>query len=542
MQNNSNELVTNNFYKPSEILGILRNHLATGQVNQRVVCLRGIYFKGTYINQYFHTATDRLVDESTSDELSISMPLNIREGLENGNVLTVHGILDRSITNKGLIQIILKVTEVEMIKEVAVSEDEIKRTELRRIKSEKGFKNVDNILESLLYQDKRPQVALVYAETSITNEDFEKGVQAARTHIDFKEHRVSFAKTKTFSQTLRQLDAMNYDVIAIIRGGGAGLEALDEVELLETLVNINTAWMYGAGHEGEKLFILNIADKAIAIPHALGTYFRDITDGVVEKRNNSRAALVKEVEGQFKKQIEDSNKKNQELTKHLEALQKQNKEQTEESSKQIAALTKAQQEAQLQSKVQIEALQKQNKEQSEESSKQIASLSKAQKEAQEQLKLQTEALKKANEEAQKLVKTQTESIQKANEEAQKQLKVQIETANKQNKELHENLAKITKQYEETQKQNKLNSDSMQKQLTGLQEDLKKSNENNLIQTKNFGENIAKVTAQNSQLSKELAAANNKVNALTNNNSGKVPGWIVIVLIIVLICCVIGLLI
>ena len=269
------------------------------------------------------------------------MPLNLRDDLENGNVITVHGVLDRSITNKGLIQIVLKVTEVEKIKELAVSEDEIKRTELRRIKSEKGFKNVDSILESLLFQDKRPQVALIYAETSITNDDFEKGVQAARTHIDFKEYRVSFAKTKVFCQTLKQLDAMNFDVIAVIRGGGAGLEALDEVELLETLVNMNTAWMYGAGHEGEKLFILNIADKAIAIPHALGTYFRDITDGVVQKRNNSRAALVKEVEGQFKKQIEDSNKKNQELTKQLEALQKQNKAQTEASNKKIEELTKA---------------------------------------------------------------------------------------------------------------------------------------------------------------------------------------------------------
>lgn len=260
---------TANLFKPSEIIGILRNHLATGQVNQKVVCLRGIYFKGTYINQYFHTASDRLVDESTSDELTLSMPLNLREGYENGNVITVHGILDRTITNKGLIQIVLKVTEVEKLKELAVSEDEIKRTELRRIKSEKGFKNVDNILESLLYQAKRPQVALVYAETSITNEDFEKGVQAARTHIDFTEYRESFARTKVFCQKLKQLDTMNFDVIAIIRGGGAGLEALDEVELLETLVNMNTAWMYGAGHEGEKLFILNIADKAIAIPMPL---------------------------------------------------------------------------------------------------------------------------------------------------------------------------------------------------------------------------------------------------------------------------------
>ena len=380
-----------NLFKPSEIIAILRNHLATGQVNQKVVCLRGIYFKGGYVNQYFHTATDRLVDESTSDELALSMPLNIRDDLENGNVITVHGVLDRSITNKGLIQIVLKVTEVEKIKELAVSEDEIKRTELRRIKSEKGFKNVDSILESLLFQDKRPQVALVYAETSITNDDFEKGVQAARTHIDFKEYRVSFAKTKAFCQTLKQLDAMNYDVIAVIRGGGAGLEALDEVELLETLVNMNTAWMYGAGHEGEKLFILNIADKAIAIPHALGTYFRDITDGVVQKRNNSRAALVKEVEGQFKKQIEDSNKKNQELTKQLEALQKQNKAQTEASNKKIEELTKAQ------------------------------------KEHEKVVKEMTEQHKKATEEANKLHKTQNEVLQKANTQLQEQLKTQGKT-------------------------------------------------------------------------------------------------------------------
>ena len=110
-----------------------------------------------------------------ASELTLSMPLNLRDDLDNGNVLTVHGILDRSVTNKGLIQIVLKVTEVEKIKELAVSEDEIKRTELRRIKSEKGFKNVDSLLESLLYQDKRPQIALIYAETSITNDDFEKG-------------------------------------------------------------------------------------------------------------------------------------------------------------------------------------------------------------------------------------------------------------------------------------------------------------------------------------------------------------------------------
>jgi hypothetical protein len=411
-----------NLFKPSEIIGILRNHLATGQVNQKVVCLRGIYFKGGYVNQYFHTATDRLVDESTSDELSLSMPLNLRDDIENGNVITVHGVLDRSITNKGLIQIVLKVTEVEKIKELAVSEDEVKRTELRRIKSEKGFKNVDSILETLLFQDKRPQVALVYAETSITNDDFEKGVQAARTHIDFKEYRVSFAKTKAFCQTLKQLDTMNFDVIAVIRGGGAGLEALDEVELLETLVNMNTAWMYGAGHEGEKLFILNIADKAIAIPHALGTYFRDITDGVVQKRNNSRAALVKEVEAQFKKQLEESNKKNKELLAQIEKMTKQQQEQTKANKENIEKLTEQQ-------KKNLEAQQKKNDET-------LAKFQAQSKQQMEQSQKQNAALQKQLAE---LSKSQKESVDKLTEQ-NKQTNTLLEKERQHSRELERKLA------------------------------------------------------------------------------------------------------
>ena len=419
---NTKTPVPANLFKPSEIIGILRNHLATGQVNQKVVCLRGIYFKGGYINQYYRTATDRLVDESTSDELTLSMPLNLRDDLENGNVITVHGILDRSITNKGLIQIVLKVTEVEKIKELAVSEDEIKRTELRRIKSEKGFKNVDSILESLLFQDKRPQIALVYAETSITNDDFEKGVQAARTHIDFKEYRVSFAKTKVFCQTLKQLDAMNYDVIAIIRGGGAGLEALDEVELLETLVNMNTAWMYGAGHEGEKLFILNIADKAIAIPHALGTYFRDITDGVVQKRNNSRAALVKEVEGQFKKQLEESNKKNKELLTQIDKMTKQQQELTKANKENIDKLTE-------QNKKNLEAQQKKNDET-------LAKFQAQSKQQMEQSQKQNEALQK---QLADLSKSQKESVDKLTEQ-NKQTNTLLEKERQHSRELERKLA------------------------------------------------------------------------------------------------------
>lgn len=73
----------------------------------------------------------------------------------------------------------------------------------------------------------------------------------------------------------------------------------------------------------------------------MGTYFRDLVESVIQKRNNSRAVLVQEVKQQYEKQIEDSNKKNVELTKQLEVIQRQNKEQTEKLNKQIMEQTSA---------------------------------------------------------------------------------------------------------------------------------------------------------------------------------------------------------
>lgn len=291
----------------------------------------------------------------------------------------------------------------------------MKRAECRRRKGELGYKNVDSILENKLFVNQRPKVALIYADTSITNSDFEKGLAAAKSSIDFVESRISFANSQALCTLLKSLDSQDYDLIAIIRGGGSGIEKLDDIAVVETLTNLTTAWIYGVGHEKENLFIRNIADKVIPIPFALGTYFRDTVENVIQKRNNSRAVLVQEVKKQYEKQIEDSNKKNQELTKQLESLQKQNKEQAETSQKQIAALTKA------------------------------------------------------HEESQKQMKNQAEQFQKATEEAQKQAKSQSEAAEKVNKELQERLEKQGKVLADMTEQQKKQQGDFNKSLSQMQE-------------------------------------------------------------------------
>lgn len=81
-------------------------------------------------------------------------------------------------------------------------------------------------------------------------------------------------------------------MIALVRNGGNSIEKLDEITIIETLANLQTAWIYGVGHEKENLFIRNIADKVIPIPFAPGTYFRDTVENVRTKRNCSRAAIM----------------------------------------------------------------------------------------------------------------------------------------------------------------------------------------------------------------------------------------------------------
>ena len=84
----------------------------------------------------------------------------------------------------------------------------------------------------MLLTDQRPKIALIFAETSITMADFEAGINAARTAIDFEEYRVSFSNSAELVTQLKKVDKLQYDIIAIVRGGGGGIEKLDDLKQL----------------------------------------------------------------------------------------------------------------------------------------------------------------------------------------------------------------------------------------------------------------------------------------------------------------------
>jgi flagellar biosynthesis GTPase FlhF len=403
MPETTNNLLTVTYYTPVELVGIYRNFLERGKSNG-VVWLRGIYIQRPSQNNQWSAYYDELRDVDTNTSITLKINRQDRQRLKPNSLVQIGGLIELNPFTNGTIQIVVSVTRFEIIKDQFVTEQDIKRSEIRIAKTKRGFKNVDAVLEDKLFRDERPKVALIFASTSITMADFNAGVNAAAVKIDFTELRQSFGNGASLAVFLKQQDEMQFDTIALIRGGGNGIEALDDIAVLQTVSEMKTPIICAIGHVGEELFLKSIADKVAPTPNGLGQYFSEMVERVAAKRNNSRAALVQEVKKQFQKQLEDSNKKNKELLAQIEKMTKQQQEQTkankenidklnEQNKKNLEAQQKKNDEAlakfQAQSKQQMEQSQKQNAA----LQKQLADLSKSQKESLDKL---TEQNKQTN--------------------------------------------------------------------------------------------------------------------------------------------------
>ena len=394
MPDSNTTLPAVSYYTPVELVGIYRSFLERGKSNG-VVWLRGIYIQRPNQNNQWTAYYDELRDVDSNTTVTLKINRNDRAKLKSNSLVQIGGLIELNPFTNGTIQIVVNVTRYEVVKDQFVTEQDIKRSEIRIAKSKRGFKNVDAVIEDKLFRGERPKIALVFASTSITMQDFNAGVNAAAVKIDFTELRQSFGNGNALASFLANIDTSSFDVIALIRGGGSGIESLDDIMVLETIANMNTPVICAIGHVGEELFLKSIADKVAPTPNGLGQYFSEMVERVAEKRNNSRAALVEEVKKQFQKQIEESNKKNQELLKQVENLTKQATEQSKqfkETTEKIQAENKRNIEAQQKKNEEaLKLVQKQSKEQMEEANKQNAAL---QKQLSEMAQSQKESINK----------------------------------------------------------------------------------------------------------------------------------------------------
>lgn len=307
-------------YTPQEVLSIFREQLRTPA---KVVVLEGIYYQNHRSGNYGGYFYDVLRGQNDTFEIRAIVPLAIREKLNSGDLVQLTGTISKEVRNQSMIELQFHVTRYDVIQKDIVTDQQQQLLQLLSEKSSSGYRNVDSLLESILFRNNRPRVALLFASGSITDVDFQRGLEAASSHIDFVKHDVSFAQISRFIEKIVALDKDQYSVLAVVRGGGSGInEVFNNPELVKSLIKLKTPLVCGVGHPEEQPFIGKIADKDLGTPSLLGVYFKELVNRVLEQREKSRAVLVEQVKKQYQERILSAEKQNKELQDKFAALSK----------------------------------------------------------------------------------------------------------------------------------------------------------------------------------------------------------------------------
>lgn len=367
-------------FTPTDLLNIVKEHLKT--TNTRVV-VEGIYSKvgkmGYGGGMYWY---DELKSPSDNNKITVKVPTPIRNKVENNNLVQFCGTVEKNLNPNGQISINFLVSDFLKQEEKTVTDEEREQLQILQEKASKGNKNVDSILEKILYEgERKPRVVLLFAETSITEADFRSGIQAASGMMDFKEQRVTFTRIDELTAKLKEIDAEKQDAVCLIRGGGKGIEEVFSQPLVaRSIMDMVTPTITAIGHEPDNPLSCKVSDRNIGTPSLLGQYFKDMVERIAAERNNSKAVLVEQVRKQFQKEITNCKEQIDKLTKAQKEIQESHKKAIEEltnaNKKAIEELTKA-------NKEQIEKITANQKNEQLLHNKAIADLTKANKESQE---------------------------------------------------------------------------------------------------------------------------------------------------------------
>ena len=333
-------------YTPTDILNIVKEHLRTSNIP---VVIEGVYqMVGTKAYNGGIWWYDEIRSQYDNSKLKAMVPTGIRDQIKAGEVVQLNGTISKTVNDyDGKIELMLRVSNLVGKRENEISEEELERLKLLQQKASKGSRPVDSLLESLLFSEERqPKIALVYAESSITDADFRAGVQAASGAIDFKEYRQSFSDVQGFSQLIGELDNGCYDILCIIRGGGVGLDVFENPKMAALMLALKTPTISAIGHEVDTPLLCKVSDRNIGTPSLLGQYFKDMVENVSEKKTKSRASLTEKIKKQFQEQLEAGQKQNKELQEKLATLTKNQEEATKKHNEQVVTAQKQNQELQ----------------------------------------------------------------------------------------------------------------------------------------------------------------------------------------------------
>lgn len=248
--------------------------------------IRGIY-RDRRGRKFGDTYYDRLEDDKAQALLTIRLARHLKVKLIDGHPCQVEGVITHKLTdNDGQlgIHVTLHVRSVRRLWDAPPLDEHERKSmydEVLGLRIDKPRKNIDQIIESAFKrkgQEGRPRIALIIPDSGVTRNDILKPLGwNYDERYELSEEPVRMSGKDIVIAKLQELDrSRNYDVIAVARGGGAGLRLFNDHGIARTLVTMQTPVVTAIGHEDDKPFIEAVADRTFPTPTAFGNYLQQM--------------------------------------------------------------------------------------------------------------------------------------------------------------------------------------------------------------------------------------------------------------------------
>ena len=278
-------------YTPALIYEQLRDRLSS-RTEKKEFLLRGIYkptHRGRAWKGYFF---DELADELGEAKVKIQVPEALRPSLKEGYVYTIRSFLSpRVVESYGHIEARVRVCDVLGEKAPRMSVAELERSQLLA-SVDRRAREVERVWRRQLEETGTLSLTLVTSSAGIAQEDLKRQLGPLAKHVTIEQRDVNLSQADSI---LSAAESAIEPVIALVRGGGPGLETFDAPQLATALTKLkDTKLLVSAlGHAEDAPLVQQIADLAFDTPTDLGQHLYTLAEGIM-----SRFSTQRELEGE----------------------------------------------------------------------------------------------------------------------------------------------------------------------------------------------------------------------------------------------------
>lgn len=261
-------------YTVESIIHLYKDSIHTN-FDEKIVTLEGFY-NGSGKQLYNGVYYDRIYDTDKLHNLTIIIKEQQRKGLISGQYYRFNGFINRSgqIAKDGSIRYGFRVTKIieQLDEQKFISKDEF---DLIRKRFDKNSVGIQSHLLKIIRDGRKPNIHIILGSTSIVDADYKS--QLNENHIfNITEERVNFSRSSNLIKALSTNDIPNIDLIVCMRGGGSGLDILNNNELAIQVANLKTPFATALGDKSDLSMTERMADRGFATPTAFGSFLNFI--------------------------------------------------------------------------------------------------------------------------------------------------------------------------------------------------------------------------------------------------------------------------